>query len=221
MYNNLISQAGQMQLSGVPNDLLSVMAGAASVAFGPPIQLLYNFLAARKIPFGPILRISTAFVICAGGMAYASGLQKIIYDSGPCYDAPLACGASDGGRLPNEVNVWLQVPIYVIIAIAEIFGLVTASQYAYEKAPKGMRGVVQATVQLSAGLGAILAIAISPAAKDPHLIAMYGALAGTTGLCSVVFWGIFRKYDESDDEMNRLNQEESESDLQRTRDEEK
>jgi len=36
------------------------------------------------------------------------------------------------------------MPIYIAMAIAEIFGLVTASEYSYEKAPSGMRGVVQA-----------------------------------------------------------------------------
>lgn len=211
MYNNLVSQAGQMQLSGVPNDMLSAMASVASVIFAPPIQLLYNWLAKRMIPFRPIARISTAFLICAGGMAYASGIQKLIYLAGPCYDAPLACPASDNGRLPNEVNVWLQVPVYVLLAIAEIFGMVTATQYAYEKAPRGMRGIVQATVQLSAGIGALLGMAISPAAKDPNMIAMYAALAGVMAVCSVVFWWIFRKYDKINDQLNRLTEGKSET----------
>lgn len=204
MYNNLISQAGQMKLNGVPNDMIQAMASLACVVFGPIIQALYNFLAKRRIPFGPIARISTAFVICAAGMAYAAGLQRMIYNTGPCYDAPLACPAADDGRLPNNVNVWLQVPVYVALAIAEIFGLVTASQYSYEKAPSGMRGVVQATVQLSACLGSLLGMAISPAARDPYLTAVYGALAGVMGLCSVVFWWIFRKYDKINDQLDRL-----------------
>ncbi|KAL2133427.1 hypothetical protein VTI74DRAFT_2353 [Chaetomium olivicolor] len=162
MYNNLISQASQMNLHGVPNDMIQAMAGVACVIFGPLIQALYNLLARHQISFGPIARISTAFIICGGGMAYASGLQKLIYSTGPCYDRPLACdpdgdGSADGGgdaSIPNNVNVWLQLPVYVALAIAEIFGLVTASEYSYEKAPRGMRSVVQAMVQLSACLGA-------------------------------------------------------------------
>ncbi|KAK5659573.1 hypothetical protein OQA88_775 [Cercophora sp. LCS_1] len=206
MYNNLISQAGTMNLHGVPNDMVQAMASVACVVFGPPIQALYNFLAKHRIPFGPIARISTAFLLCGGGMAYAAGLQKLVYSTGPCYDAPLACPASDGGRIPNDVNVWLQLPVYVALAIAEIFGLVTASQYSYEKAPKGMRGVVQAMVQLSACLGALMGMAISPAARDPWLVAVYGALAGVLGLCSLVFWWIFRKYDRIDEKADPLNQ---------------
>jgi POT family proton-dependent oligopeptide transporter len=202
MYNNLISQAGQMNLHGVPNDMIQAMAGVACVVFGPVIQALYNFLAKRRIPFGPIARISTAFLICGGGMAYAAGLQKLIYTTGPCYDAPLACPASQG--MPNDVNVWLQLPVYVALAVAEIFGLVTASEYSYEKAPRGMRSVVQAMVQLSACLGALLGIAISPAARDPYLVIVYGVLAGVMGLCSVLFWAVFRRYDRINDQLNCL-----------------
>jgi len=202
MYNNLISQAGQMNLHGVPNDMIQAMAGVACVVFGPIIQALYNFLAKHRIQFGPIARISTAFLIAGGGMAYAAGLQRLIYDTGPCYDAPLACDASDGGRLPNDINVWLQLPVYIALAIAEIFGLVTASEYSYEKAPRGMRSVVQAMVQLSAGLGALMGMAISPAARDPWLVAVYAALAGVMGLCSFLFWWIFRKYDKINEQLN-------------------
>ncbi|GAB1319782.1 peptide transporter ptr2 [Madurella fahalii] len=206
MYNNLISQAGQMNLHGVPNDMIQAMAGVACVVFGPIVQGLYNFLAKRRLAFGPIARISTAFIICGGGMAYAAGVQKLIYSTGPCYDAPLACPESDSGglRLPNDVNVWLQLPVYVALAIAEIFGLVTASEYSYEKAPRGMRSVVQAMVQLSACLGALLGIAISPAARDPYLVIVYAVLAGVMGLCSVLFWWIFRKYDKINDQLNCL-----------------
>jgi POT family proton-dependent oligopeptide transporter len=203
MFNNLISQAGQMNLHGVPNDMIQAMSGVACVVFGPVIQALYNTLAHRKISFGPIARISTAFLICGGGMAYAAGVQRLIYNTGPCYDAPLACAASDGGRTPNDVNVWVQLPVYVALAIAEIFGLVTASEYSYEKAPRGMRSVVQAMVQLSAGVGALMGMAISPAARDPWLVAVYAALAGAMGVCSLLFWWFFRKYDRINDQLNR------------------
>ncbi|KAL2198321.1 oligopeptide transporter [Corynascus similis CBS 632.67] len=208
MYNNLISQASQMNLHGVPNDMIQAMAGVACVIFGPVVQALYNILAKHRLAFGPIARISTAFTICGGGMAYAAGLQKLIYSTGPCYDRPLACdhsgSESDGAKVANDVNVWLQLPVYIALAMAEIFGLVTASEYSYEKAPRGMRSVVQAMVQLSACLGALMGMAISPAARDPFLVALYSALAGAMGLCSVLFWAMFRKYDRIDDQLNRL-----------------
>ncbi|KAF2019953.1 oligopeptide transporter [Aaosphaeria arxii CBS 175.79] len=197
MHNNLISQAGQMNLHGVPNDMIQAMAGVACVVFGPVIQALYDLLARRRIAFGPMKRITAAFVICGAAMAYASGLQKIIYSTGPCYEAPLACEAADGGRVPNDVNVWTQLPVYVALAIAEIFGLVTVSEYSYSNAPKDMRSVVQAMVQLSACFGSVMGIAISPAARDPWLVVVYASIAGALAVCSVGFWFCFRKHDKT------------------------
>lgn len=199
MHNNLISQAGQMNLYNVPNDMIQAMAGVACVVFGPIIQALYNFLATHRIAFGPMKRITVAFLICGVAMAYASGLQKLIYSAGPCFDAPLACPESNNGRIPNDINVWTQLPVYVALAIAEIFGLVTASEYAYTHAPKDMRSVVQAMVQLSACMGAVMGIAISPAARDPWMVIVYASIAAALGVCSVLFWFIFRKHDESID----------------------
>ena len=204
MFNNLISQAGTMNLHGVPNDMIQAMAGVACVILGPVIQALYNFLAKCQVSFGPISRITMAFLTCGLAMAYAAGVQKLIYNTGPCYNYPMACPASEGGRLPNDVNVWVQLPVYVTLAVAEIFGLVTASEYAYSKAPKGMRSIVQAMVQLSACLGALMGMAISPAARDPHMVIVYAAVAGVMGVCSVLFWWRFHRYDRIDYELSTL-----------------
>ena len=46
----------------------------------------------------------------------------------------------------------LQTPIYFILAVAEILGFVTASEYAYSKALKNMKTVVQALTQVTAGV---------------------------------------------------------------------
>lgn len=94
-----------MDLCGVPNDMIQAFSGVACVLIGPLIQYLYNFLASRKIPFEPIARIAVAFFFCGGGMAYATGVQKLIYATGPCFDQPEACPASDNGKLPNNINV--------------------------------------------------------------------------------------------------------------------
>jgi POT family proton-dependent oligopeptide transporter len=195
MHNNLISQAGQMNLHGVPNDMIQAMAGVACVVFGPVIQALYSLLAKHRIAFGPMKRIAVAYIICGSAMAYASGVQQLIYNTGPCYDAPLACTASRNGRIPNDINVWTQLPVYIGLAVAEIFGLVTASQYSYSHAPKDMKSIVQAMVQLSACLGSVMGIAISPAARDPWLVIVYASIAGALGVCSILFWWVFRRHD--------------------------
>ena len=208
MYNNLVAQAGQMKLSGIPNDMIQVIAGIACIIFGPIVQWLYRFLAQHRIPFGPMLRISLAFVFCALAMAFAAVTQKLIYSTGPCYNHPLACEASGGGQRPNDISVWIQTPTYCLLAIGEILGFVTGSEYAYNKAPPGMRTIVQALVQLSACVAGALGMAISPVAKDPFLVTMYSCLAGAVILFAFLFWLFFRKWDAKDDELN-IRQEEA------------
>ena len=209
MYNNLVSQAGQMNLHGVPNDMIQAFSGVACIIFGPIIQGLYEVLAKRKIEFGPIARITAAFIFCGAGMGYAAGVQKLIYSSAPCYDTPFACDESAGGKIPNDVNVWVQMPVYVLLAIGEIFGFVTAFEYAYGKAPKDMKTVVQALTQLTACLASVLGMAISPAAKDPNMVIFYACLASAMGLTAVLFWWRFRKYDDMDAELNQLDHKEA------------
>jgi POT family proton-dependent oligopeptide transporter len=205
MFNNLVSQAGQMDLQGVPNDMIQAFSGVACIVFGPIIQALYSYLAKRKIPFGPIARITTAFMVCAGAMAYAAGVQKLIYKTGPCYDHPLACEASQYGTIPNSIVVWVQLPVYFILAVAEILGFVTASEYAYSKAPRDMKTMVQALTQLTACLASALGMALSLVSKDPKLVVMYACLAASMAFSAVIFWCKFRKYDGKEAEMNEAN----------------
>ncbi len=194
-----------MELHGVPNDSIQALNAIACVILGPIIQqVLYPFLNRRKIHFRPIARIAVGFIVIGAGMAYAAGVQQLIYNSGPCYDAPLKCAASDGGRVPNRVNVWVQTPTYFILAVAEIFGFVSASEYAYSKAPENMKAVVQALTQLTAGVGSAIGIAIAPVAKDPYLMIMYAALAGVMVPVTAAFWFMFKKYDKIDEELNSL-----------------
>ena len=68
--NNLISQAGQMELSGISNDTIQSLNPIACIVLGPLIQnVLFPFVYRRRIRFGPILRISIAFFFIALGMA--------------------------------------------------------------------------------------------------------------------------------------------------------
>ncbi|KAF2203497.1 hypothetical protein GQ43DRAFT_338644, partial [Delitschia confertaspora ATCC 74209] len=70
----------------------------------------------------------------------------------------------------NYINVWMQDSSYFIIAVGEIFSHVSAMEYAYDHAPKGMKVIVQPIYALIGGIGSGLAMVISPAAKDPYLL---------------------------------------------------
>ncbi|APA08595.1 hypothetical protein sscle_04g033650 [Sclerotinia sclerotiorum 1980 UF-70] len=194
--NNLISQAGQMELHGIPNDLIRTFNGIACVICGPIIQKgLYPLLEKYHIPFKPVARITAAFLVMSIAMAYAAVIQKLIYSSGPCYEYPLECDASNNGTIHNRVNVLIQIPLYFILAVAEILGFVSALEYSYSKAPKEMKAIVQAFTQLMSGLGAALGIALTPAAVNPQLIWLYTALATVMAATALCCWWCFRKYD--------------------------
>jgi POT family proton-dependent oligopeptide transporter len=208
MTNNLVSQAGEMQLTGFFNDGIQVLNPIACVVLGPVIQkLLYPTLARYHIPFGPLMRMLTAFFTMAASFAYAAGVQKMIYNSGPCYDAPLACSAAQRvGQppLPNAIKVWVQTPVYVILAVSEIFGFVTLSEYSYSKAPKDMRTVVQSMRQLSAGIGSAIGIALGSVSQDPKVLWMYVGLAVSLGLAGPMFWAVMGHLEKENEDVNTM-----------------
>lgn len=193
-----------MDLSGVPNDMIQAFASVAVIVFAPLIQVTYNFLGRHGINFPPVARMTLGFVLCSAAMAYAAGFQHLIYSTGPCFDRPLACDASHGSAIPNQVNVWIQLPVYVLLAIGEILSLITAFEYVYNKAPKDMKTVVQALAQLTASLASVLGMAISPVAKDPNMVVFYACLAGAMALTAVLFWWRFAKYDRIDASLNQF-----------------
>jgi POT family proton-dependent oligopeptide transporter len=194
MQNNLISQTGQMNTKGVPNDLLPALNQVGCIVVGPLVQMgLYPFLHRRKIYIGPIVRITIGFVFMALAMLYATFVQYRIYKS-PCYDNNGDCMTWDS-ELRNRPNVWLQAPVYFLISTGEIFSYVTGLEYAYDHSPKDMKVIVQAISLLVGGIGSAVALALSAVAHDPNLVIFYASLAGAMAAITVIFWIVFRNYD--------------------------
>lgn len=190
-----ISQAGQMETHGIPNDMIKSANPLAYVIFGFIIQKqLYPFLQKRKIAFSVVNRITLGFAIMSAAMAYSAVLQVMIYHAGPCYSHPLACEASEGGHIPNGVNVLLQLPTFIIIALAEVFCWPTGSEYTYSHAPKSMKSILQACYIGTAGLGYLLGMALTPLARDPLLVILWSVVAGLMFFTACAFRVAFRKY---------------------------
>lgn len=179
MQNNLISQAAKMETNGTPNDLVPATNQAACIVFAPLIQeVLYPLLHRRRIYLRPVTRITIGFCFVASSMLYATVVQHFIYS------------ASD-----VKPNVWIQAPLYCLLAIGEVFAMVTAMEYAYDHSPKAMKAMVQAISLLIAGVGSAVAMALTPAARDPLLVIFYGSLTGGMVLTTIIFYTIFRHYD--------------------------
>lgn len=190
-----IAQAGQMETHGIPNDLIKSANPIAYVIFGLIVQkLLYPFLQKHKIDFRAVNRITLGFFIMAVAMAYSAVVQAMIYRSGPCYSHPLACKDSDGGQISNRIHVLVQLPTFIIIALAEVFCWPTGSEYTYSHAPKSMKSILQACYIGTAGLGYLIGMALTPLAKDPLLVVLWSLVAGLMFVTACAFRVVFRRY---------------------------
>jgi POT family proton-dependent oligopeptide transporter len=190
MQNNLVSQAGQMRTNGTPNDLLPAMNQVGCIAFAPVLSfLLYPQLHRRNIYPTAIARIRVGFVFVFLSMVWAAYVQYTIYNASPCYDQPGHCTF-------GKVSVWVQTPVYLLMAIGEAFALPAGMEFAENHSPKDARTVVQAVNPIVAALGSAVAMSITPAARDPHLIAFYGSLAGAMFVTTVAFFLLFRSGEE-------------------------
>ncbi|RMZ76855.1 hypothetical protein DV738_g4732, partial [Chaetothyriales sp. CBS 135597] len=198
-FNNLISQAGQMVNYGVPNDAIKSINPLSSILIYPCIQKgLYPYLRQKGIPFRPVARITVGFLILTVSMSVAAGVQKAIYVKPPCYDHPRECAASDHGRIPNQINMFIQIPIYVLGGMAEMFCLPASQEIAYNQSPGSMRSIVSAVSIGMAGIGSLIAMAFTPLAHNPNQVIMYSVLAGIMAAATIVFWIVFRGIDKKD-----------------------
>lgn len=138
--NNLVSQAAQMETYGLPNDIFPTLNPIAVLVLLPVVtNVLYPTLRRMRIEFPPVNRMAVGFLIETIAIAYCAGVQQIIYTSGPCFKHALECPASDGGTVPNRASVWLQLPVYILDGLAEVFFDVVSQEYAYNKAPENVR----------------------------------------------------------------------------------
>ncbi|KAK8856751.1 Major facilitator superfamily domain general substrate transporter [Apiospora arundinis] len=177
IWNNLISQAGQMALHGTPNDLLQNLDPIALIIFIPLLDLVvYPALRKYKINFDPTTRIFCGFLFVSISMVYASVLQHHIYNSAP-----------------KSIHVWIQAPAYILVALSEAFVIVTGLELAYTQAPTNLRSVVSSLFWLTIGVAAAISIGLSPVSQDPYLVWMYGSLAIVSLVAGCTFYACFFK----------------------------
>ncbi|TEA11246.1 putative peptide transporter ptr2 [Colletotrichum sidae] len=175
IWNNLISQAGQMALHGTPNDLLQNLDPIALCIFIPFLDVVvYPLFRKHRVDFDPVTRIFVGFLFASASMVYASVLQHYIYNSPP-----------------NSVHVWIQAPAYILVAFSEAFIIVTGLELAFTHAPKNLRSVVSALFWLTIGVAAAICIALAPVSQDPYLVWMYGSLGMVGFVAGCAFYACF------------------------------
>ncbi|KAF5545429.1 proton-dependent oligopeptide transporter POT family [Fusarium phyllophilum] len=208
---NFVTQAGQMQGHGVPNDLMQNFDPISILVFTPLIEkVLYPILRRAGIELRPIARITIGFWLAALCLAYAAIVQHIIYSAGPCYEHPGECAAGQDGntKLPNNVHIAIQTPAYIFIGISEIFISVTGLEYAYTKAPPNMKSFVQSIYLFTNAFGSAIAEALVSEAKDPNFLWLYTGVGISSFVTGCIFYVIFRHYDAQEDAMYDLDRDE-------------
>ncbi|KAG4304494.1 hypothetical protein PORY_002204 [Pneumocystis oryctolagi] len=135
MASNLISQAGTMQLHGVPPELTQEVNPLTLILLIPVFDnLIYPTLRKYGILFRPIARITMG--------------------------------------------------------------------YAFTKAPASMKSFVMSLFLLTNTGGSLIQMMIAPLAKDPILVWLYTSISIVIFIAGCLFWFLFKKYNEVEDEMN-------------------
>ncbi|KAF2672812.1 peptide transporter PTR2-A [Microthyrium microscopicum] len=198
--NNLTAQAAQMELHGVPNDVISNLDPFALIILIPVCDvLIYPFLRKIGINFSPIKRMFAGFMVGAMAMIWACVLQAYIYKKSPCGDFASDC---DAGKA--TINVWAQTGSYILIALSEIFASITSLEYAFSKAPKNMRSMVMAVALFTSALAAALGEAFTSVSQDPLLVWNYGSMAVISFVAGILFIFMFWSLDKQEDALNAL-----------------
>lgn len=203
--NNLTAQAGTMTLKGVPNDVVNNLDPLALLIFVPLCDIfLYPGLRKMGIHFTAIKKITLGFLLASLSMIWAAVIQYYIYMTSPCGYRANNCYTDDGSVNPSPIIVWAQTGSYVLVAMSEIFAVITSMEYAYSKAPRNMRSLIQAINMFTNAISAAIAEALITLSRDPLLIWNYAVFAILTfvggTLFIIQFWGL----DKEEDELNNL-----------------
>ncbi|KAJ1678612.1 peptide transporter ptr2, partial [Spiromyces aspiralis] len=189
MSNNLISQAATMKRGNFPNDMVFNIDAIVLIIFIPIFdRLIYPAFRKCGMELRPIMRIFLGFCVATVSMAYTTGIQQLIYNTGPGYKYP----STD---IPNDVTMAYQIPSFFLFAISEILASITGLEYAYTKAPSTMKSVVMSLFLLTNAGGSIIAFAFNPISHDPHLRDYYLIVTVIMGVFAILFYLCFRKYD--------------------------
>ncbi|KAJ7241852.1 PTR2-domain-containing protein, partial [Mycena rebaudengoi] len=162
-----------------------------SITNGAPNDLLQNFNSLMII----VCRIVTGFLITSVSMVIAAIVQWRIYETSPCGYYASECSIGTG---VSPISIWVQIPLYSLPALAEIFINVTSYEIAYTRAPQRMKGVVFAIVLFMSALSYAVALILSPALIDPNLIWPFVGLAAGLVLCAACIWIFFHHMDDEE-----------------------
>lgn len=206
---NLTSQAATMTLNGLPNDILQNLDPFALIILIPITdQFIYPGLAKIGYPLTPIKRITLGFWTGAAAMVAACVLQAYIYRTSNCGTSASDSYLDAAKTIPcvSPLNVWIQTPIYILIAFSEIMASITGLEYAFTKAPKNMRSIVTSLFLFTSAISTALGEAFVSLSADPLLVWNYGVFGVLAAIGGTGFWLSFSHLDRDEDKLNHMPQ---------------
>ncbi|KAJ5112029.1 hypothetical protein N7532_000074 [Penicillium argentinense] len=152
----------------------------------------------------PLRRITAGFFVAGCSMIAATVTQHYIYKKGPCGKDANYCLEVRGEH--TDISVWVQALTYILGGISEIFASVTSLEYAFTKAPRNMRSLVQAVALFMNAISSAIGQALVGLSEDPLLEWNYGITAILAYVGCVGFWLTNYKLDAEEDRLNMLPQ---------------
>lgn len=161
--------------------------------------LIFPFLRNHRVVdyhgTGPISynrRILTGSVLIISAFIYVTFLQWKLYNSPPYYDfTHLKKLSSDEAsvKLRNDVELWWQIPPYILIGMSEVFVTITGYEIAYrETSVAEMKNMMMGFFLLTPSGGTILGLIVSIWSHDPNFVWVFGVQATLFGLVMITFW---------------------------------
>jgi proton-dependent oligopeptide transporter, POT family len=137
-----------------------------------------------------MLRITFGFACVSLAMTWTAFVQHRIYLSGPNYKfSQTPCETC---QKFNDITVAWQIPSYFLIALSEIFAMITGLEYAYTHTPSSMKSIIMSMYLLMSAIGSILNFALVPLTVNPKLFWMYVLLAIVAFVAGIIFYVLFR-----------------------------
>ncbi|CAF4173213.1 unnamed protein product, partial [Adineta steineri] len=158
---NLISQAAQMNVGPIPNDILQLFNPLSILVFIPIFdKIIYPILRRCNIKFNSVPRITCGFFVVALAMAWTAIVQHLIYSRGPNFNYETKpCSTC---QTFNNLTVAWQIPSYLLVAISEILAVISGLEYAFTNAPSTMKSIVVSLFHFATAIGCILNLALVP-----------------------------------------------------------
>lgn len=209
--NNLIVQAGQMNIGSTPSEIVSVLDPIFVIIFVFVFNTgVYPLMTKMKLPFTPIKRITVGFFFACAAMIWSSVLQHYIYIRNPCGNRvgdDIVINGNNCSTSYANISVWTQAGSYALVAVSEILASVTSMEIAVLMAPNNMRSIIMGVSLFTTAFASAIGEAFTPLSVNPLFVVNYAVLAGLAFVGGILFWIFFYKLDRKQEEMNLIGQQ--------------